>query len=726
MIRHVSTFLWLRYVLLLLPAAGGCIDTAGGEQVPAVLPSAETALTPQNVYHELFEDLLSPATELAIFRGDAGRVNAQQAAALIRCIGELRSHLERRVKGTEGPTAYPYVERLLFIRQTAPSCISAEKLDRCVRALVQAGAGVNDFDKTTPEMQSPALHRALTDPELGELCRFLLDKGANTRAKNGAGESALVCASAGNHAALLKSLLATSGKRALGPALVRACSLGNADAVRELLSLGASANAAPSGVPLLLTATACGHINRELKPAADPRAARYAQIAEMLLRKGADPKAADPATGRTALMFACVNGMEELALKLQEGGASATAATLPGQGRRISVAECALLGGCSRVVEKILPVAKYNPSDPYSCRLFLAACAGGILPVVEQGFPHMGPAWDEVWGAEGSTFMPLVEAARYGRMNVVQFLVEKGMNPDVYPYTGETPLLAACRGGYTDVARYLLEKGADPNRASYVTDPLTTACAQGNKELVTLLLEHGATPQLRLLGGTQVCPLAAAVRAGQADSVKSLLDKGMQITSAARAAVMSCRSGRIVRRLSRSAGQDFIAHMRLFRAIEVGNIPAVRRCLNESVPIETRDAHGYTPLMVALLTGRHDIADFLLEHGADKEAQVSASQPATALWLACRMGRTEAVKRLLDIGASVEAPGRDGTLMTPLTVACWYDHREVVRLLLERGANRDARAESGGYNARTVAEICDNNALRNLLNPPPPRRTRRR
>lgn len=720
----VSLFKHIRYILPLLPVLGGAVSlvTAAPEQVEQAVPS------PVDIYHELRDDLLSPRTELSLFRREDARLSTQQADALIHCINETRKHFERWVQGTESAKDYPYIERLLLLRQLSPGSISAEKSERCIRALVQAGAGVNDFDKSDRELQSPALHRALTDPEAGPLCLFLLEKGANTRVRTGKGETALVCAAVGNHASLLKRLVPSAGKKSLAPAMARACVQGNAEAVRELLSLGASANASPGGVPLLVTATACGCSHGRLKPATHPRAAAYEQIADLLLRKGADPRAREASTGRTALMFACLNGMEDLALRLLERGASPTASTLPGQSRRISVMECACLGACPRVVEKLLPVQKCNVSDPYYCRVFLSACAGGILPLVEQGFPHMGPAWDAIWGAEGSSFMPLVEACRYGRLPVVRYLVEHGMDPDVYPYTRETPLLVACLGGYVDIVRYLLDKGADPNRASYVLDPLTAACMRGDTEVIELLLKHGATPCEHRTRGGVLCPLSAAVRGGHAASVRLLLEQGAQITESCRRAVMGCRSGRIIRSLSKITGQDYIAHMSLFRAIEVGNLPAVRRCLKEGVSAEVRDSYGYTPLMVAALTGRAEIVDFLLEQGADKEARVSEHQPATALWLACRMGKVDMVRKLLDAGADIEACGRDGSLMSPLTIACWYDRLETVRLLLERGAKRDARAEDGGYSARAVVEMRDSTALRAVWNPPasPKRRGRRR
>jgi len=57
-----------------------------------------------------------------------------------------------------------------------------------------------------------------------------------------------------------------------------------------------------------------------------------------------------------------------------------------------------------------------------------------------------------------------VHACQHGRIEVVRWFLDRGLNPDVAPYFGRTGLLWAVMGQQLEVVRLLMERGADPSR----------------------------------------------------------------------------------------------------------------------------------------------------------------------------------------------------------------------------------------------------------------------
>ena len=117
-----------------------------------------------------------------------------------------------------------------------------------------------------------------------------------------------------------------------------------------------------------------------------------------------------------------------------------------------------------------------------------------------------------------------------------------------------------------------------------------------------------------------------------------------------------------------------------------------------------------TPLHVALRQGNVDVAQLLLEHGADVEAQ--DDDKCTPLLLASQCGHVEVARILLERGADTEA--RDYMKRIPLLLASEYGHEEIVRVLLEHGADTEARDESG-WSSLELASFHGNEELARVL-----------
>lgn len=137
------------------------------------------------------------------------------------------------------------------------------------------------------------------------------------------------------------------------------------------------------------------------------------------------------------------------------------------------------------------------------------------------------------------------------------------------------------------------------------------------------------------------------------------------------------------------------------QAAASGDLEAVVELLeSDPVLIHSHSRDGWTPLHLAAHYGHRQVADALLEYGADVHARARNDLGATPLLWAV-MGQDSAlVTLLLDHGADVNDATTAGS--TPLHKAAVLGNTALVRLLLARGANVNAR-NSGGQTPLTHA-----------------------
>jgi ankyrin repeat protein len=89
---------------------------------------------------------------------------------------------------------------------------------------------------------------------------------------------------------------------------------------------------------------------------------------------------------------------------------------------------------------------------------------------------------------------PLYHASGWGKIEVVQALVEAGADLNQAREDGATPLFVASQQGHLDVVKYLVEAGADLNLGNFaVGTPLALARGEGHKKIAAFLKRAGAT-----------------------------------------------------------------------------------------------------------------------------------------------------------------------------------------------------------------------------------------
>jgi ankyrin repeat protein len=111
--------------------------------------------------------------------------------------------------------------------------------------------------------------------------------------------------------------------------------------------------------------------------------------------------------------------------------------------------------------------------------------------------------------------------------------------------------------------------------------------------------------------------------------------------------------------------------------------------------VSSKDAAGLTPLHIAAVYGRKEMAEFLLAKNSSVNAK--ANHDETPLRLAITSKYKDSIKDmvilLLDNKADVNAKDQNG--LTPLHAASYKGYKEVVELLIAHGADINAKDVNG-------------------------------
>ena len=251
----------------------------------------------------------------------------------------------------------------------------------------------------------------------------------------------------------------------------------------------------------------------------------------------------------------------------------------------------------------------------------------------------------------------------------------------------DAPLLAAVKAADVDTVRSLVDQGVDVNRtAPDGATALHWAVHRNDAGLVDLLLDAGADVSAKNRYGVQ--PISLAAENGNAEILEALLEAGADANAA-------LPEGETV----------------LMTAARTGDAAAIRVLLVRGADPNLRDSfRGQTALMWAAARNNADAVHALAELGADVDAKTKtverppngnrlfyASPPTgfTALLFAARGGHIDAVRVLLAAGADVNDTLSDG--QSALVVAVANANWELADYLLDRGA--DANLAGAGWNA---------------------------
>lgn len=282
---------------------------------------------------------------------------------------------------------------------------------------------------------------------------------------------------------------------------------------------------------------------------------------------------------------------------------------------------------------------------------------------------------------------PLHEAVDDGHTEIVQVLIDAGADLNNQRFDGRTPLHMAVSRGSIDIVKALLAAGAyiDPVDYDYIT-PLHIAVSLGHTEIVELLLREGASLHARQRH--DVTPLHVAASSGWLDVAEILVRHAdFNYHFSAYFWPSYLQSPAVPPNIEEAWGirHDELPYMYRYNS---------RRFVSAFVSVQ--DHYGHSALYRSVYSGHAEIAELLIQAGADLNAQDKVGN--TALHGAALQGRAQAAQVLIQAGADVNISNDKG--QTPLDLAHEQQHSRLVAVLAaaggERGGQELSDEEKGG------------------------------
>lgn len=292
-------------------------------------------------------------------------------------------------------------------------------------------------------------------------------------------------------------------------------------------------------------------------------------------------------------------------------------------------------------------------------------------------------------------------AVAYGHAAVVKLLLEHGATTKGINKYGRSALYYAAKGGDPTVVSILMDRESDVNATDkYGRTALHVAIENRHLAAAELLVSRGAWPGIRDEEGKTAVGIASDKRlwgllvawlANMDHLVETLTDKEVQSMM-----FRATKAGRldVLRQLSRQGMPlevtDSQGRSLLHEAAKGGCADVVTFLLKNGARVDQADHLGTTALLDTVSRGHVNVARLLCQHNANVDAVNHAGR--SALHSASRRGFVSIIELLIASDATVDIC--DENQWTPLHCASYSGHMGAVELLVDVGG--------GGVNAVTA------------------------
>eukprot|EP00041_Stephanoeca_diplocostata_P027127 m.742593 g.742593 ORF g.742593 m.742593 type:complete len:1300 (-) comp23119_c0_seq3:98-3997(-) len=392
------------------------------------------------------------------------------------------------------------------------------------------------------------------------------------------------------------------------------------------------------------------------------------------------------ALGRTALTYAAVSGKLGVVSLLIESGADVDA--VDDEGRS------ALLWAIHSDRPKVVAYLLKKNCDPTRIdndgKTFLHLCMRcKSTKVYNQCVKYVEV--DSVKNKVDALHMtPLHWAAYYGTLEHAKLLVRLGADPSLVDLEGKTPLHYAVTTTNVALLKLLLNSVNSGNAAGNI-DEIVNAVDQEGRTALHVAVGIGNVSMCEALLAIPGCivdaqdvhgrtPLHWAVQFGHVAMISKLLQSGG------------------MRQFSKV---DLNSWSALHYATFEGYIDCVKELLQYEQVIDSPDVHGQTALMLAVIGGKADVAEVLL-NTSTASIDVLDETGNSPLHRAAFDGNTSICRSLIQANANVNV--LDESQQTPLMFASEQGHIEIIGLLVDGGASTEL-VDPDGRNALHIASL---------------------
>jgi ankyrin repeat protein len=257
---------------------------------------------------------------------------------------------------------------------------------------------------------------------------------------------------------------------------------------------------------------------------------------------------------------------------------------------------------------------------------------------------------------------------------MVALLLKAGADAKAVNRYGVAPLSIAAINGNVTVMQQLLEAGAPATTAMPEGETaLMTAARLGNVEALKLLIAKGADVNARESFRGQTALMWAAAR-NNADAVRLLVEAGAEVK--VRTNNKPAPSGRRSESGNSFSAAPATGFTPLLFAVRAGSLDAVKALLDAGGDVNDTLSDGESALVVAAANAHWQMADLLLDRGADPNLDGAG-------WNALHQAVRE---RRPNIGFGTPGPIPTGTV----------DSINVIRKMIAKGVTVDARMRKNG------------------------------